>query len=68
MDINDLGLSKFSDLSVEEAHELIRQIRLDRRSVVVKPTKKSIAKKQPAPKISADQALELLKLLGGSND
>jgi len=56
-------------MSREEGIELIRQIRLSRRVPVKKPkktTKASTRSKAP-PKVSVDQASELLKLLTGGS-
>lgn len=66
--LEDLGFKSLSDVSTDEALELIRQIRLSRRvnkekSQAISKTKKP--KKAPAPTVNADQAAELLKLLKG---
>ena len=67
-DIDDLYPKSLTDMSTDEQLELIRQIRLGRR-IPVKPTKqKAIAKKKAAkkpPVVTANQAAELLKILGG---
>ena len=62
-DLNDLIHKSITDMSVDEAIEHLRQLRLSRRI----PEKKTRQKqtKQPTP-VSADQAAEILKLLGGS--
>ena len=64
--IEDLKRPSITDMSHDEAIELLRQIRLSRRTPK-KHTKKSTTKsvKTKVSKISADQAAELLKLLGG---
>lgn len=65
--IENLGKKSMSDLSQDEALDLLRQIRLSRRTQK-KPIKKSStkAKKTQKPdKMSAVQAKQLLKLLGG---
>jgi|WetSurMetagenome_2_1015567.scaffolds.fasta_scaffold134531_2 hypothetical protein len=62
-DLEDLGFTSISDMSTDEALELLRTIRLSRR-VSVKEIKQS-TKKPVAPKVSDDQASELLKLLLG---
>lgn len=65
-DLEDLGYESIADMNTDEAIELLRQIRLNRRT----PTKKSKpsstkTKKQSTSNVNADQAAELLKLLGG---
>ena len=67
--IDDLPIQNFSDLSQEEAFELLRQIRLSRRTSKKKTYKpKSAAKTKPLTpaEMTADQAAQLLKLLGGA--
>lgn len=59
--LDDLGYKSISDMSADEALEHLRQIRLSRR-VPIKVTKTT--KKPAKANISADQAVELLKLLG----
>lgn len=66
-DLDDLGYTSISDMSQDEAIELLRQIRLSRR-VPVKTTKKSTSSKRKAPQVSAEQAAELLKILTGGGD
>lgn len=63
-DLNDLETKSISDMSPDEAIEYLRQIRLARR-VPSKPTPKSTRKKQAKamPKMTAEQAANLLKLL-----
>lgn len=69
--IDDLGIASISNMSTDEALELIRQIRLSRRIPVKKPTKKTTTTTQKRvkalPQVSADQANELLKILTGGN-
>ncbi len=66
--IENLGKKSMADLSNDEALDLLRQIRLSRRTQK-KPTKKTSqtkAKKTIQPdKMSAANAKQLLKLLGG---
>ena len=63
--IEDLDNKSFTNMTSDEAIELLRTIRLSRR-VPVKKTTKTItkkSKKQKAPEVTAEQAAELLKLL-----
>ncbi len=66
--IENLGKKSMADLSQDEALDLLRQIRLSRRTQK-KPAKKTSqtkAKKMMKPdKMSAADAKQLLKLLGG---
>lgn len=64
--LDDLGLENITEMSPDEAIELIRQIRLSRR-IPDKPKKSPKSKKLPTPALDADQAAELLKLLKGTN-
>lgn len=64
-DIGDLGIPDLTEMGRDEAIEYLRQIRLSRRTPKAKP--KSVTKKAKAkavPKLSANQAANLLKLLG----
>ena len=64
--IEDLDFEAFTDLSTNEAIERLRQIRLSRRTPVKKPKKTSAkAKKKKLPKVSPEQAKEILKDLIG---
>lgn len=74
-DLDSLNYESISEMSVDEALEHLRQIRLSRR-IPDKPKKKSTKKstslrqpkKQPAPNINAldlNQVEALLKSLGG---
>jgi len=57
-----------TEMSSDEAIEILRQIRLSRRIPVKKQSSATIKKKAKAkaiPKVNPDQAKELLKLLGG---
>lgn len=68
-DLDDLNYSSISDLSNDEAIELLRQVRLSRRTPKVKQAKKQTPKQQrkrkQIPDLSPDQAAEMLKLLEG---
>jgi len=67
--INDLKLPSITDMSQDEAIEFLRQLRLSRRIPVKKQSVATVKKKAKAkatPKVNADQAKELLKLLGGN--
>ena len=65
-DIEDLNYTSISDMSQDEAIEMLRQIRLSRR-IPSKPRKVSTPKPSKAPpKINADQAAAILKILGES--
>ena len=65
-DLDDLDAPKFTDMSTDEAIELLRQIRLSRRM----PDKKVSAKprvtkpKLKTSDIDPTDALELLRILG----
>ena len=66
--IDDLNLPYLTKMSSDEAIEYLRQLRLSRRIPVKKQSKSTIKKKAKAkaiPKPNANQAKELLKLLGG---
>ena len=66
--IEDLNLPSLTSMSPDEAIEFLRQLRLSRRIPVKKQSKSTVKKKAKAkaiPKVNADQAKELLKLLGG---
>ena len=64
--IEDLDFTALTDMSTDEAIEHLRQIRLSRRTPVTKPRKKTgaKAKSKPLPKLSPEQAKELLKMFG----
>jgi ribosomal protein L22 len=67
--LKDLDHKSISEMSTDEALELLRQTRLSRRTPVKKVSnKKTKAKKKvvKSKQISKDQAAELLKLLGGN--
>ena len=65
--IDDLGKKSMADMSQDEALELLRQIRLSRRTQKVpKPSSTTKAKKSTSTtKMSVEQARQLLKILGG---
>jgi hypothetical protein len=65
-DLNDLGIPALTEMGQDEAIEHLRQIRLSRRIPSKKP--KSVTKKAKAkavPKVTSQQAANLLKLLKG---
>ena len=63
-DLDDLPIPSISDQSTDEAIEHLRQMRLARRQPHI-PSAKSIKKKESKamPKMSADQAANLLKFM-----
>lgn len=61
--IDDLKHKSISEMSTDEALDLIRQIRLSRRVPVKKRSTSSKKKKKKAPEVSAADAAELLKIL-----
>lgn len=67
-DLDDLGFTSITDMGRDEAIELLRNIRLGRRTPV-KSTKFSASKKSQAktPSVNADQAAEILKILTGGS-
>lgn len=68
--IEDLDHKSISEMSTDEAIELLRNIRLSRRTQK-KPAKKTSSKstkvKKKANDLSPDQAKQLLKLITGGN-
>ena len=62
-DLESFESQSITDMSTDEAIEMLRQIRLSRR-IPVKSTKKKPSKKK-SPTVNATQAAELLKLLEG---
>ena len=64
--IEDLSQQSISEMSTDEAIELLRQIRLSRR-VIKKPTKKSskTTKAKKDKKLTSLEAKKLLEILGG---
>ena len=68
-DLESLGYTSISDMSTDEALELLCQIRLSRR-IPIKTTYRTTVKKKKEVKVdvntlNADQITELLKTLGG---
>jgi hypothetical protein len=66
MDIEDLDFESLTDKSQDEALEHLRQLRLNRRTPALKQTKsvtKKKAKPKVLPKLSAEQAKNILKML-----
>lgn len=65
--IENLGKKSLADLDTDEAIELLRQIRLSRRTQKVSTKKKQASKKSTKAKkeLSQLQAKKLLELLGG---
>jgi topoisomerase IA-like protein len=67
-DLSSLGYKSLSEMTKEEGIELIRQIRMSRRIPVKKPKKTTTTttrRKKATPKVTTNQAAELLKLLTG---
>ena len=65
-DLDDLDYKSILNMENDEAVELLRQIRLNRRTAVTAPKTRTITtKRQKAPTVSEAQAAELLRLLGG---
>jgi len=65
--LDSLNYPSISDMSTDEAIEMLRQIRLSRR-ISTKPTKttRQVTKKKVDPNsMTAEQIAELLKTLGG---
>jgi len=62
-DLESLGFPSITEMATDEALELLRQIRLSRRTPV--KSTKTTTKKMAIPKVCDDQAAELLKLLQG---
>lgn len=69
-DLESLNYTSISDMSTDEALELLRKIRLSRRipDKKAKTTRKTTKKKMPKidpTTMTADQVADLLKTLGG---
>lgn len=66
--IEDLSHKSILEMTRDEAIEYIRQVRLSRRTTKATTRKASTTKasKKPIPKLTKDDAAELLKLLGGN--
>lgn len=70
--LDDLPNEPFTELSTDEAIEMLRQVRLSRRTPVKKskaPTKRKQAAitKDKVTNVDPAMAAELLKILGGTN-
>ena len=63
--IDDLPHKPISEMSVDEALEHLRVIRLSRRTQKASPKKTSKKKTKEKKDLTAAQAKQLLKLLGG---
>ncbi len=69
-DLNDLGYPSISDMSNDEAIDLLRQIRLSRRTPEKKTTTRTSTKTTRAKAtaaVDAELAAKILELLGGNN-
>ena len=64
--LDDLNYTSLSEMSVDEALELLRQIRLSRRIPVKKPRKTTSKRKEKKLSLSSEQAAKLLEILGGN--
>ena len=63
--LDDLNYPSISDMSIDEALETIRQIRLSRRAPR-QVTKTTTTRSKPKPiQVSAEDAADLLKILTG---
>lgn len=62
--LDDLGYTSITEMQTDEAIDLLRQIRLSRRTPVRK-TKVTSKKSKAAPKINSNQAAQLLEILTG---
>jgi len=66
--LDDLDITSITDMSTDEAIEMLRQIRLSRRIPVKKVPKSTIKRKAKAKEVkevNANQAAELLRILTG---
>lgn len=74
MDLDDLNIKSLEDMSLAEALEYLRHIRLRRRvSEKPRPTRKTDKKPSKSAdnlvdKLQKDQIEKLLSLIGGTND
>ena len=66
-DLDDLGFTSISDKQTDEAIELLRQIRLNRRTQV-NTTKTYTKKTTKTTPVNADQAAAILAIIGGVDD
>lgn len=64
-DLDNIPIKSITDMTPDEAIEYLRQVRLSRRTPSPQSAKRKEAKarEKAPPKLSADQAAELLKLL-----
>lgn len=62
--LEDLNNTPITEMAMDEAVELLRQIRLSRR-IPVKKVRTISKKSKVAPKVNSNQANELLKILTG---
>ena len=65
MDLEEFKKS-ITEMSIGEALDLIRSIRLERRMPKRSLVKKGRKKSRPSTSLSKDQAAQLLKILGGN--
>ena len=65
-DLEDLGFLSITEMANDEQLELLRQVRLNRRTSVKQAT--TTIKRKPVTKVDASQAAELLRILGGNTD
>jgi len=66
--LDDLPIKSITEMSTDEAIEMLRQIRLSRRIPVKKAPKATVKRKAKAievKNVDADQAAQLLKILTG---
>lgn len=63
--LDDLTIPSITEMSTDEAIEMLRQVRLSRRIPVKKTKKATMKRSKAAPKVNSDQANELLKILTG---
>lgn len=63
--IDDLDYKSLTDRTTDENLELLRQIRLSRRTPVKQVKTKTITSKKPNVKVNPNQAAELLRILQG---
>jgi len=64
-DLEDLGFLSITEMANDEQLELLRQIRLARRTPIKQVKTTTTTKKIPTAAVTVDQAAELLKILGG---
>lgn len=66
-DLDDLGYKSITEMTTDEALEMLRQIRLSRRTPV-KTTRTTTAKKKTQVIVSANDAAKLLSILTGETN